>query len=139
MSIRRVNPAEALDLTGEGWTLVDVRSIPEFEDGHPAGAYNVPFLHKIDGQMRPNEDFLAVMEKAFPKDTRLLLSCRSGGRSLKAAELLSQRGYSLLIDVRGGYLGEVDASGVVHCEGWVARALPTSSTAETGRSYNELK
>jgi rhodanese-related sulfurtransferase len=40
---RRVSPQEAKDLMDkEGYVYVDVRSIPEFEAGHPAGAFNVP-------------------------------------------------------------------------------------------------
>ena len=43
--VKRVTPPEASTLLGEGWVYLDVRSIPEFDDGHPPGAANVPLLH----------------------------------------------------------------------------------------------
>ena len=46
MSLTRVSPKDARDLMEkDGYAYVDVRSIPEFEAGHPEGAYNVPLLH----------------------------------------------------------------------------------------------
>ena len=38
---KRVTPTEAAQLMTEGWTYLDVRSIPEFEAGSPvpAGRY----------------------------------------------------------------------------------------------------
>lgn len=46
MNVTTVSPEEARGLMErEGYTYIDVRSIPEFEAGHPAGAVNVPLLH----------------------------------------------------------------------------------------------
>ncbi len=47
--IKRVSPQEALELTRDGWTYVDVRTEQEFADGHPAGSYNVPIAHAGSG------------------------------------------------------------------------------------------
>ena len=44
MSFANVSVREARDKQREGYIYVDVRSIPEFEQGHPEGAVNVP-LH----------------------------------------------------------------------------------------------
>ena len=52
--VKRVTPPEADALLAQGWTYLDVRSIPEFEGGHPAGAANVPLLHMQGGRMAPN-------------------------------------------------------------------------------------
>lgn len=139
MSIQRVPPDEAAALLEQGWTYVDVRSIPEFEQGHPAGAYNVPFQHKSARGLTPNPDFLAAMKAAFPADARLVLGCRSGARSLRAAELLAKSGYTSVVDMRGGFSGERDAAGRVACEGWQARGLPVASQAEPGRAYEALE
>ena len=49
MSFENVSVREAHEKQGQGYTYVDVRSIPEFEQGHPAGAVNVPLLHR-DGR-----------------------------------------------------------------------------------------
>ena len=65
---KRVSPPEAAELLKQGWRYVDVRSIPEFEEGHPQGAANVPLLHMQGGRMVPNPDFQPVIEANFPKD-----------------------------------------------------------------------
>jgi rhodanese-related sulfurtransferase len=141
MAIRRVTPEEARELLDEGWIYVDVRSIPEFEQGHPAGAYNVPFMHAEPGRgMTPNPEFADVMERTFEKGAKLVVGCRSGQRSLRAAEQLTQLGYTELVDMRGGFGGEVDrATGQTTCEGWQARGLPTETAAREGRDYSSLK
>ena len=64
MSVRHVGVQEAHQLqTIDGYTYVDVRSVPEYENGHPASAHNVPLLHRESqtSLMTPNPDFLAVM------------------------------------------------------------------------------
>lgn len=137
MAIKRVTPDEAAELMRQGWTFVDVRSIPEFDEGHPDGAYNVPLLHRTPAGMSPNPDFLAVMQRAFAPDRTLVLGCRSGNRSLRAAELLVQHGYTAIVEMRGGYLGETGPGG--HVEGWKARNLPSATAAAQGRAYHEVK
>lgn len=139
MAIKRVAPPEAADLMQQGWTFVDVRSIPEFEEGHPSGAYNVPLLHRGPSGMSPNPEFLAVMTRAFAPDRTLVLGCRSGNRSLRAAELLVQQGYSQIVDMRGGYLGETGPGGATACEGWKALGLPSATAAEPGHAYHDMK
>ncbi len=141
MEIKRVTPEEAHELLDQGWIYIDVRSIPEFEEGHPAGAYNVPLLHAAPGRgMTPNEEFMAVMERAFDKSDKLVLGCRSGQRSLRAAEQLAERGFTDLVDMRGGFAGEVDrATGRPVCEGWKSRGLPVESEAREGRDYAALR
>jgi len=140
MSVRRVEPDEAARLVEEGWTYLDVRSVNEFDQGHAAGAYNVPLLDMVAGQgLRPNENFLDVCKSSFAVDARLVVGCKSGGRSAKAAQVLEAAGFDCLVDMRGGFLGEVDAAGRVTCSGWRARGLPVSATAEPGRAYADLK
>jgi rhodanese-related sulfurtransferase len=138
MPVKRVPPDEAARLVKEGWKFIDVRSVPEFEQGHPSGAYNVPFMHRTASGMAPNSEFLQIMEARFGKDEKLILGCGSGNRSLRAAHMLESQGYTELIDMRGGMRGESDRSGAMACEGWLARGLPLSSSAEAGRSYQEL-
>ena len=51
---KRVSPQEARDLMEkDGYVYVDVRSIPEFDAGHPAGAYNVPLMHRARREWSP--------------------------------------------------------------------------------------
>ncbi|MCC6877837.1 MAG: rhodanese-like domain-containing protein [Sandaracinaceae bacterium] len=137
--VRRVTAEEAEALMRkENFVYVDVRSVPEFEQGHPKGAYNVPLMHMGAGGMEPNGDFVPVMEARFPKDAKLVLGCRSGGRSLRAAELLASHGYTSVIDQRAGWDGARDPFGRVVDAGWSQLKLPTSTDAEPGRSWVEL-
>lgn len=136
--MKRVTPDEAVGLIQQGWTYVDVRSVPEFEQGHPESAYNVPFLHKGPTGMTPNGDFDAVMQACFAADDKLVVGCRTGARSLRAAERLVSLGFTNVVDMRGGFSGERDPSGQVTCEGWEARNLPVSTTAEDDHAYEQL-
>ncbi|MEM9488143.1 MAG: rhodanese-like domain-containing protein, partial [Myxococcota bacterium] len=125
MAAERIDPAEAQSRLDAGeWKIVDVRSVPEFEAGHPAGAYNVPFMHKRGRGLVANSDFARVMGDRFARDDKLILSCRSGARSLRATEALLAEGFSAVVDMRGGFAGEVDRAGTVTCAGWQPRNLP---------------
>lgn len=136
---RRVVPAEAAKLLEEGWQYLDVRSIPEFEGGHPAGALNVPLLHAQGGRMVPNPDFQRVVEANFPRQAKLVVGCKSGGRSAQAAALLEAAGYADVVDVRGGFHGERDFMGRVTCAGWADEGLPVETAPRPGHSYAELE
>jgi rhodanese-related sulfurtransferase len=135
---KRVSPPEAADLLKQGWRYVDVRSIPEFEDGHPQGAANVPLLHMQGGRMAPNPDFQRVMEANFPKDAQLVIGCKAGGRSAQAAALLEASGYQSVVDMRGGFHGERDPLGRVNTPGWLEAGLPVEKVTP-GQSYGELE
>lgn len=136
---KRVSPPEAADLVQQGWRYVDVRSIPEFEGGHPQGAANVPLNHHQGGRMVPNPDFQRVMEANFPKDAQLVLGCKAGGRSAQAAARLEAIGYTQIVDMRGGFDGERDSFGRVTTPGWAAEGLPVAKVASPGLSYAELE
>ena len=60
--MKKVSPEEAAVLMEEGCVYLDVRSVPEFEAGHPTGAYNVPLLDMGPGGMVDNPEFLSVVE-----------------------------------------------------------------------------
>jgi rhodanese-related sulfurtransferase len=135
---KRVSPPEAAELLKQGWRYVDVRSIPEFDDGHPQGAANVPLLHMQGGRMAPNPDFQRVMESNFPKDSQLVIGCKSGGRSAQAAALLEAAGYSSVVDMKGGFGGERDMFGRVSTPGWADAGLPVEK-ATPGQSYADLE
>ena len=135
---KRVLPKEAASLMGEGWVYLDVRSIPEFEAGHPTGAMNIPLLHHQNGMMVPNDAFQPMVEKHVPKDCKVLVGCKMGGRSAQAAAFMEALGYTQVLDVRAGFLGEQDMMGRISCPGWVDEGLPVSKEAEPGRSYADL-
>ncbi len=135
---KRVSPAEAQQLVEQGWTFLDVRSEPEFADEHPAGAFNVPLMHMGPTGMTPNPDFVAVVEASFAKDAQLVLGCRSGGRSLRALQMLQQRGYANLVDQRAGFEGARDAFGGNVEPGWKPAGLPTERGDGGERGYAAL-
>ena len=137
--MKRVSPEEALGLMEkEGYVYVDVRSVPEFEAGHPAGAFNVPLLDMSPLGMRPNPDFLKVMEKGFVKDAKIVVGCNAGGRSLRAATILESAGFTSIVDQRCGYEGAPDPMGRIE-PGWRPKGLPTSQDAAPERTYQGLK
>ena len=138
MSVKRVSPEEAKKLMDEGYVYLDVRSIPEFEQGHPEGAFNIPLLHMTAGGMQPNPDFVSVVTATFPKDTKLVIGCRSGGRSLKAADQLVGAGYTDVIDQKAGFAGAADQFGRMTDPGWQPKGLPVATAAKPGHSYQEL-
>lgn len=138
MPVKRVSPDEAHELVRqEGYVYVDVRSVPEFEAGHPEGAYNVPILQMGPMGMSPNPEFLEVMQGSFSKDAKLVLGCRSGGRSLQAAHVLAAAGFTDLVDQRAGFEGGMGPGGFE--AGWRPKGLPVSTHASPDRSYDALK
>ena len=142
MGIKSVSPQEAHDRTcqDEGFIYLDVRTVGEFAEGHPAKAYNVPLLHRdASGRMIPNADFLAVVRANFPADSRLLIGCQSGGRSLRAAEILEAAGYTQVFNVPCGFGGTRDAAGRMVEPGWAELGLPVESDPRPGASYEFLK
>jgi rhodanese-related sulfurtransferase len=126
---------EAHQLQANGSIYVDVRSVPEFEHGHPEGSFNVPLLH-IDprtGQRYPNQDFVSVMRGSFPADAPLLIGCQAGARSVQACQVLAAQGYTNLTNVLGGWGGSPSGDA-----GWVPSGLPVERTAEPAREYATL-
>ncbi len=136
---KRISSAEAAVLMKQGWRYLDVRSIPEFDEGHPAGAANVPLLHAQSGRMAPNPDFQRVVESNFPRDTKLVVGCKSGGRSAQASAFLEAAGYTQIVDVRGGFHGERDPMGRVAFAGWADSNLPVEKQAQPGNAYVDLE
>jgi rhodanese-related sulfurtransferase len=136
--IRRIAPEEASALLAEGYVYVDVRSEPEFEGGHVPGAYNVPISHQGPSGLVPNPDFLDAMQAAFEKGERLVVGCRSGARSLRAAKALVDAGFQNVVDLRTGWEGARDAFGKVE-PGWSKIGLPTELGSPEGRRYADVR
>lgn len=124
----------------EGYRLLDVRSVAEFEAGHPAGALNLPWMH-IDTHGRAlNPDFVATFERVFPaKAAKVVLSCQSGNRSMQALVALEARGYTALVDQRAGWGGVRDPFGQLTEKGWLQEGLPTDVGAGGEHSWESLR
>ncbi|MFY9557791.1 MAG: rhodanese-like domain-containing protein [Blastocatellia bacterium] len=139
--MKELNAQEAHDLMRRDaeYIYLDVRSVPEFEAGHPAKAINIPLMHFTPGAgMSPNQEFITVVEAALPKDAKLLVGCKTGGRSARACEMMSQMGYSNVANVRGGFVGAMDNSGRVTEPGWSMLNLPTCSDCTDDARYQTL-
>jgi rhodanese-related sulfurtransferase len=137
MTIKHLTVHQARQQQSAGAVYLDVRSIPEFDQGHPAGAFNVPLLHldPATGQMRPNPDFLPVVRANFPPETQMVVGCKMGGRSQQACELLSNAGYHDVANVLGGFSG---APQMGH-KGWAQEGLPVDQTADAAHTYATLQ
>ena len=138
MPVKNQKPKDCATLLQQGWTCVDVRTVEEFEAGHPAGAFNVPVMTRGPAGMVPNPEFVAVVSSRFPKTTKLVLNCGSGGRSMRGCEALAAAGYGELVNMACGFNGARDEMGGVE-PGWQASGLPTGSGKPAGRTYAELK
>ena len=79
---------EARKLVQAGARLVDVRTPGEFAAGHIPGAVNIP-LQQLDSRLGELE----------PKDTAVVVYCRSGHRSGQAARLLKSNGFPAVHDL----------------------------------------
>lgn len=70
----------------EGMQLVDVRTDVEYTESHIPGATNINVM---------DVSFLDLTDSTLEKGKPVAVYCRSGKRSKKAAELLSQAGYTV--------------------------------------------
>lgn len=138
-AITRVSPEQALQhMRDDGYAYLDVRSEQEFSLGHPEGAYNIALKHMGAQGMVDNPDFLAIAQSAFAKDAKLVVGCRSGRRSMQAAQLLIDAGFTQVIEQRAGFEGPKDAFGSTQEKGWQACGLPCAMEPLPGRSHGEL-
>ena len=138
--IKTVTPKEAKELIdAKGYRYVDVRSEWEFEQGHPEGAVNIPILHMSPGSgPEPNARFLDVVEANFDKDARIVVGCKSGGRSHRAAEKLVAAGFTDIVNMDGGFSGRYDQLNQLVQPGWTQEELPVSDETGDGVSYKSL-
>lgn len=137
MAINNISVITAHERRLAGGALVDVRSTAEYNAGHPAGAVNVPLMEPDEdtGQMASNPDFVRVMQANFDAAQPLMLTCQSGIRSVRAAQMLEAFGFADLTNVLGGFGGSRQAGGD---KGWTAHELPVETEAPAGRTYTDL-
>src|SRR5262245_2534040 len=80
---REIQGADARRLVAQGARLIDVRSPDEYAGGHLPGAVNIP-IQVLDRRLAD----------VGPRDGELVLYCRSGHRSGRAAALLRANGFT---------------------------------------------
>jgi hydroxyacylglutathione hydrolase len=88
-TVQTINPKELRERLNE-FTLVDVRRLSEWEEGHIPGAFH------FEGGRIPWE------ELPFPMDKPLVLQCASGNRSMVAISVLKRRGIYNVLQADGG-------------------------------------
>ena len=129
MALERISPQEAkqkLD-ADEGYIYLDVRSSAEYSAARAPGSVNIPILEQGPAGMTPNPDFLSACEERFSKDDKIITACLRGGRSMKAAQVLISAGFTAVIDMRGGFDGEMGPGGQIVYEGWCRCGLPVEN------------
>lgn len=139
MTIQRISPEEARAKLREGYTYIDVRTPEEFAEGHPEGALNVPIALSQGGSMSPNPGFLAAIQSRFATDAKIVVGCKAGGRSLRAAQALHTAGFAHVLDQRAGWDGARDAFGQIEEPGWSRVGLPVETGQPAGRSWADLE
>ncbi len=83
-------------------TVLDVREPYEYEAGHVEGALLMPLARTVE----------LALAAGLPKDEPVYVFCRSGNRSLQAAQALVAAGYQDVRNVDGGIIA------------WTAAGLP---------------
>src|SRR5680860_949160 len=95
VAIQEITPAQAHEELRDGDPiLIDSREPHEYEEAHLEGGKLIP----------PALIAEQIAEHAPDRSRRTLVYCRSGGRSLKAAEQLAAMGYEDVASVAGGIL-----------------------------------
>ena len=141
MTIKEVTPQQAHDIlqSEPDAVYIDVRTVREFEAGHPKGAVNIPVAFPDPGRgMVVNPNFVKVVESHFPKDKKIVLGGQAGPRSNAAAGLLQQAGYQDVSNMIGGFGGMRDPMGGLIAPGWSSLGLPVSHDNDEGVSYDSL-
>jgi len=104
--------------------ILDVRSTPEYKAGHPEHAFNAPYPYiyqycdskgrapdgaciKSVSQIPQDFDFFVEYVKQLVpnKDTPIYTLCRTGVRSVGAANLLTDAGYTNVRNIWEGFWG----------------------------------
>lgn len=101
--IERV-PAQAFSqaVTRDEGTILDVRTLAEFTEGHIAGATVVDW----------NDPSFSSQVAELDKSKRYLVYCRSGSRSAQAVAAMREMGFTDITELRGGVIA------------WEAAGLP---------------
>jgi rhodanese-related sulfurtransferase len=91
MGVSEISPQDARPAVEAAYSqFVDVRTPEEFAAGHAYRARNIPI------------DTLATNLDKLERNEPVYLICQSGKRSMKAAQMLNEAGFSQTISISGG-------------------------------------
>ena len=128
--IKQIKSSEIEDFIKENsnTVLLDVRTENEWNSlGKPKAedlnskTYFVTVSHDLSNWQVPDQNFIVNVKKKIDKDKKILVMCAAGGRSMIAANLLENEGYSVL-NVSDGY------SGNSQDPGWKKLNLPIDNS-----------
>lgn len=128
--IQEVAAQRALELTcgggaGGDYIYLDVRTVEEFAEGHAPGAVNIPIMNLgPQGRLVPNPEFMSMVVANLPLEQPIICGCKSGGRSSRAVEALTEYGYQNVVNLAGGFHGKPDPYGNMVTPGWCTLGLP---------------
>ena len=142
---------------GDKSLLIDVRTPAEIEYVGIADTVdaNVPYMmddyaawddKKSRFMMSPNSGFLTKIsdieaKTGLNKSSTIILMCRSGDRSARAADLLSKAGYSNVYSVVDGFEGDLakegEHKGRRAMNGWKNAGLPWGYELSKSKMYIE--
>ena len=74
--------------------LLDVRTPQEFAQGHIVGAINIDVKDSL---------FITNVQRQIAPGSRVAVYCRSGRRSMSAAQQMVEKGYDV-VNLEGGFL-----------------------------------
>ena len=79
--------------------IIDVREPYEYENGHVSDAVNI----------QPSEMLAGARKlEGIPKDSEIILYCRSGSRSNVCMQILRQMGYTNLVNgINAGHVEKI--------------------------------
>jgi rhodanese-related sulfurtransferase len=89
ITINKVTCDKMKELVGDGALLIDAREIDEYNEGHLDKAINISYT------VIKNE----ISKYATDKNTKIVVYCKSGARSNKAANYLKELGYTNIYDL----------------------------------------
>jgi rhodanese-related sulfurtransferase len=107
--IKEICPTTTQEWVNNGALLVDVREKDEVE----ALSYDVPHIIHI-----PLSEF-EMRFSEIPTDRELVMVCRSGARSLRAAGFLKNQGYDRVVNMQHGIIR------------WAEKGFPTKGDVST--------
>lgn len=125
-----VTPTEAWEMLTENpdTVLVDVRTNAEWSFVGVPDTSNLgrtPVLAQWNTATGRNPDFLTELTAAgITADTPVLFLCRSGQRSISAAQAATAAGLGPAYNITEGFEGPLDAAGHRGHAGWRALGLP---------------
>lgn len=98
IEVQPIDKSLAIQKIEDGAILIDVRTASEYSANHIEGAINIDVTEilSLKGELGYNN-------RNISKNTVLILYCRSGNRSLQAANKLIELGYTNVYD-----LGSID-------------------------------